>query len=495
MRKFKKIIALGLAAMTAVSAMSMSALAKNSFQTIQTNIIERDSTNVPFVLSGTSDDNRTANAAIQMPVTQFDSVTMEIQPVAGGNTVFEGALSADITDIPGILLGNGYYLEIVAVSGDRKNVYETDFVMYQKYIGRSNILSDELRVFTGDILTATASVTTPDVDIQLALDSKYDEYLGSTQDNEVELSTNAGTEISVTQGPCNVICDGDFVSFDSNNLPLSYNGSTYFAKSDLEKMLGVEISYDAAKNIITVDKSKNTVYDDENKNISHTFIDSKKTYSATLLNNTEFYSKGKKFVPNDIQSNDLYAIMYNNTLYLPIRAINGIANKELIWDGQCERIFIRDYIDNVHINPGEQYSENTEKLCSKITEECISLIDDIWDREKFKNTNKFVVKDVDASLKSIAEIKENLSYVINDDTKNLPQLLLKTSNKIKSDAALINGALINFEKLIKEKQEFSKAEVDELYQYKYQIRYYVYDLLDNATFCCDLMGDDHSFND
>lgn len=189
MRKFKKIIALGLAAMTAVSAMSMSALAKNSFQTIQTNIIERDSTNVPFVLSGTSDDNRTANAAIQMPVTQFDSVTMEIQPVAGGNTVFEGALSADITDIPGILLGNGYYLEIVAVSGDRKNVYETDFVMYQKYIGRSNILSDELRVFTGDILTATASVTTPDVYIQLALDSKYDEYLGSTQDNEVELST------------------------------------------------------------------------------------------------------------------------------------------------------------------------------------------------------------------------------------------------------------------------------------------------------------------
>lgn len=260
-------------------------------------------------------------------------------------------------------------------------------------------------------------------------------------------------------------------------------------------MLGVEISYDAAKNIITVDKSKNTVYDNENKNTSHIVIDSEKTHSATLLNNIEFYSKGKKFVPNDIKANDLYAIMYNDTLYLPIRAINGIANKELIWDGRSERIFIRDYIDNVHINPGEQYSENTEKLCSKITEECISLIDDIWDREKFKNTNKFVVKDVDSSLKSIAEIKENLSYVINDDTKNLPQLLLKTSNKIKSDATLINGALINFEKLIKEKQEFSKAEADELYQYKYQIRYYVYDLLDNATFCCDLMGDDHIFND
>ena len=495
MKRFKKIIALGLAAMTAVSAMSISAFAENSFQTIQTNVIEKDSANIPFVLSGTSNDNITANATIQMPVAQFDSVTMEIQPVAGGNIVFEGALSADITDIPEILLGNGYYLEIAAVSGDWKNVYKTDFVMYRKYIGRSNILSDELRVFTGDILTATASAATPDVDIQLALDSKYNEYLGSIQNIDVELSANAGTEISVTQGPCNVICDGDFVSFDSNNWPLSYNGSTYFAKSDLEKMLGVEISYDAAKNIITVDKSKNTVYDNGNKNISHIVIDSEKTYSATLLNNTEFYSKGKKFAPNDIQSNDLYAIMYNNTLYLPIRAISGIANKELIWDGQCGRIFIRDYIDNVHINPGEQYSENTEKLCSKITEECISLIDDIWDREKFKNTNKFVVKDVDASLKSIAEIKENLSYVINDDTKNLPQLLLKTSNKIKSDATLINGALVNFEKLIKEKQEFSKAEVDELYQYKYQIRYYVYDLLSNATFCCDLMGDDHSFND
>lgn len=194
----------------------------------------------------------------------------------------------------------------------------------------------------------------------------------------LNISAYADTVISVTQGPCNVICDGDFVSFDSNNLPLSYNNSTYFTKSYLEKMLGVEISYDAAKNIITVDKSKNTVYDNENKNTSHIVIDSEKTHS---------------------------------------------------------------------------------------------------------------------SLKSIAEIKENLSYVINDDTKNLPQLLLKTSNKIKSDATLINGALINFEKLIKEKQEFSKAEADELYQYKYQIRYYMYDLLDNATFCCDLMGDDHIFND
>lgn len=155
MKKFKKIIALGCAAVMAVSAMSISAFAaENSFQT---SILGDTVEAVPYSLIG-SINNGTVKAVLQMPVDEYDYVSVEVQPVSGGTMLLDEELHSDTVEFTGIELSEGYYLDITTVLGSNKTVYSTDFSMYQQYNENKTALSDNLKVFSGDVICASAPI-------------------------------------------------------------------------------------------------------------------------------------------------------------------------------------------------------------------------------------------------------------------------------------------------------------------------------------------------
>ena len=54
---------------------------------------------------------------MQIPVDEYDYVSVEVQPVSGGKMLLDEELHSDTVEFTGIELSEGYYLDITTVLG------------------------------------------------------------------------------------------------------------------------------------------------------------------------------------------------------------------------------------------------------------------------------------------------------------------------------------------------------------------------------------------
>ena len=160
MKKFKKIIAMGCAAVMAMSAMSIGAFADSD--TITTNIVSSDSNAIPYVVSTKLlnevtdehyifDAEHNVQLSLNVCSDEYDDVSIELTPVEADTKAINTTETNDSYIFTNLQPGCGYVMTVTTTNDDICTRYTSDFSVYP--ILKTN--SDAVSFITSDIAVTT----------------------------------------------------------------------------------------------------------------------------------------------------------------------------------------------------------------------------------------------------------------------------------------------------------------------------------------------------
>ncbi len=213
----------------------------------------------------------------------------------------------------------------------------------------------------------------------------------------------AGGQVQVYLKPdVNIIVDGQEKIFcDVNNkvvYPIIYNGSTYLPVRAISVLMGENIEWDAYSKTVFMGKTLSN----PNKVMRPTVTTGGITSEMVRLIKPNqamisAYSRPNFLIMydfeilnfNDEMGNQVYPIVVYGSVYLPIRAISGIMNQPIVWDGINKTITIGS--PNI---PVVEKSAATKTIISQF-EKQIQLYDSatvkIQNIQKTKNLDELLI--------------------------------------------------------------------------------------------------------
>lgn len=120
--------------------------------------------------------------------------------------------------------------------------------------------------------------------------------------------------------------------------PILYQGTTYLPIRAISALFDTAVEWDGSNNSIYLGKgelSSNTV-----KTITSFTSGNNETVSTLLNKDIKIEYKEKVQTFKDVNGNVVYPLSYNNTTYLPVRAISTMYGATINWNGDNHRITI-----------------------------------------------------------------------------------------------------------------------------------------------------------
>lgn len=158
--------------------------------------------------------------------------------------------------------------------------------------------------------------------------------------------------------------------------PLTYNGTTYLPLKCVGNLFHKGISWTNSTRSITLNDSDGVLTNFVcNYKTNNPLGFTPQYVNAYLCSNIKIYVNGKLTTLKDNNGNSLYPIIYNDSTYLPVRALSEIFNKEINWENQNKSIVIGRAIRDGELIEKSRYNG------TELGEKCLSIItatDDIY---------------------------------------------------------------------------------------------------------------------
>lgn len=150
--------------------------------------------------------------------------------------------------------------------------------------------------------------------------------------------------------------------------PLTYNGTNYLPLKCVGSLFHKGVSWTDKTRSITLNDSDGVLTDFVCNYTTNNPLGFTPQYiNAYLCSDIKIYVNGSLTTLKDSNGNILYPIIYNDSTYLPVRALSEIFSKEINWNNQDKNIIIGSSIEEVTTKPTYSGSELGKK--------CISIIE------------------------------------------------------------------------------------------------------------------------
>ena len=148
-------------------------------------------------------------------------------------------------------------------------------------------------------------------------------------------STNVTAQISPN---ISVVVDGAYQTFynaaGQEVQPIAYNGTTYLPIRAIGELMGKNVNWDQVNMTVTLGGTRTT------GTVAGTPDNSAKTQNVTASISTDItvVVDGTRRSFTDANGNAVYPLVYNGSIYLPLRAIGNLMGKNVSWDGSTSTV-------------------------------------------------------------------------------------------------------------------------------------------------------------
>lgn len=122
-------------------------------------------------------------------------------------------------------------------------------------------------------------------------------------------------------------------------LPLTYQGTTYLPVRAVAGLVGLQADWDANTQTVLLTTASGSVarYSSPGSPLGTTT-----SVTASLNRGVKVTLNGDVQTFYDANGQTVYPIVYNGTTYLPVRAISGLVNLSIQWDGTANTVRLTD---------------------------------------------------------------------------------------------------------------------------------------------------------
>ena len=148
-------------------------------------------------------------------------------------------------------------------------------------------------------------------------------------------STNVTAQISPN---ISVVVDGAYQTFynaaGQEVQPITYNGTTYLPIRAVGELMGRNVNWDQANMAVSLSGKRTT------GTVSGTPDNSAKAQNVTASVSTDItvLVDGTRRSFTDANGKTVYPLVYNGSIYLPLRAIGNLMGKNVSWDGTTSTV-------------------------------------------------------------------------------------------------------------------------------------------------------------
>lgn len=183
----------------------------------------------------------------------------------------------------------------------------------------------------------------------------------------------AGTNITAQLSPdITVVVDGVERTFYNVNgeevHPIAYNGTTYLPIRAIGELMDKNVNWDQANLTVSLSGSRTAadVAGTPDRNAAE------RSVTAQLWPDITVLVDGVARTFTDVQGRTVYPLVYNGSVYLPVRAIGNLMGKYVSWDGTTETVTLSGELlvtDADSFQEGGQSSGGQGSSSGLITEE------------------------------------------------------------------------------------------------------------------------------
>lgn len=136
--------------------------------------------------------------------------------------------------------------------------------------------------------------------------------------------------------------------------PVSYNGTTYLPVRAVSNMLGIEVEWDGATQTVILSEpagGRTAVRSDREASTAS----GQEEITAYLAPGITVKYNGETQTLKDAAGSTVYPVSYNDTTYLPVRAVSNILGVAVDWDGATQTVILGE--SNTETDHGESSNE------------------------------------------------------------------------------------------------------------------------------------------
>lgn len=149
----------------------------------------------------------------------------------------------------------------------------------------------------------------------------------------------AGTNITAQLSPgIHVVVDGverTFYNVAGEEVhPIAYNGTTYLPIRAIGELMDKNVNWDQSNLTVSLSGSRTSadVVGTPDRNATERDV------TASLWPDINVMVDGVERTFTDVQGRTVYPLVYNGSVYLPVRAIGNLMGKNVSWDGATETV-------------------------------------------------------------------------------------------------------------------------------------------------------------
>lgn len=142
--------------------------------------------------------------------------------------------------------------------------------------------------------------------------------------------------------------------------PITYQGTTYLPIRSISSLFSTEIEWNGEENSIYLGEGE--LDETSAKELEEFVAEENEEVTALLNQDIKIFFEGEEQTFKDVNDNVVYPISYNGTTYLPVRAVSGLFDLSIQWDGENNAVLISDEpIDlDEEIFSGDEYFDDEE---------------------------------------------------------------------------------------------------------------------------------------
>lgn len=171
--------------------------------------------------------------------------------------------------------------------------------------------------------------------------------------------------------------------------PITYQGTTYLPIRSISTLFETEIEWDAEENSIYLGQGE---LDEESAKELEEFVAGTNEEAVALLNeDIKIFFEDEEQTFEDVNGNVVYPLSYNGTTYLPVRAVSGLFDLSIAWDGANNAVLISD--EPIELDEEEEYDEfadeySGDEYFDELLEEDLEELED--DEEAIEIDDSFI---------------------------------------------------------------------------------------------------------